>query len=346
MKLHMDISILLLLLSGTCGLGAQAQEPVQSQAQSQIQPSAQESTSQPAEPTLKPNPLNTLRSFQPGEDEEYRLGRGDEITVDFAGRPDLAAKLIVGPDGRITLPLAGDVMLDGVTRSDAAKAIDAALSDYYSNLSAQVTVTKYTANKILVLGAVEKPGVITFDGTPTLLEALTRSGMDTGPNKSSQIPERCAIYRGHDEVVWVQLKALVDSGNSLADLRLHRDDVIYVPNGAERFVSVLGEVQKPGAIPLTSTSTLASVLAEAGGVVSAKAGNKPHIQIVDPEDGTSRMISFSDVLNPAKTLEITLRPGDIIFVPQTGFYRATYVLERLNPAIQLGTFTMLGLGIP
>ena len=72
------------------------------------------------------------------------------------------------------MPLAGDVMLDGLTRGDAAKAIDTALSGYYSNLASQVTVTKYTANKILVLGAVEKPGVLTFDGTPTLLEALTR----------------------------------------------------------------------------------------------------------------------------------------------------------------------------
>jgi polysaccharide export outer membrane protein len=343
MKLHIDIPIILLLLSGTRGLGAQAQEPVQSQAQSQIQPSAQESTSQPAEPTLKPNPLTTLRDFQPDGDEEYRLGRGDEITVDFAGRPDLAAKLIVGPDGRITLPLAGDVVMDGFTRAEAAKAIDSALSAYYANLSAQVTVTKYTANKVLVLGAVEKPGIVTFDGTPTLLEALTRSGMDTGPNKSSQIPERCAIYRGRDEVVWVQLKALIDSGNGLADMRLRRDDVIYVPNGAERFVSVLGEVQKPGAVPLTGTSTLASVLAQAGGVVSAKAGNKPHIQIVNPEDGTSRMISFNDILNPAKSNEITLRPGEIIFVPQTGFYRATYVVERLAPLITAGTLAAVGL---
>ena len=83
------------------------------------------------------------------------------------------------------------------------------------------------------------------------------------------------------------LKTLIDSGNALADLRLRRDDVIYVPTGSERFVSVLGEVQHPGAIPLTSTSTLASVLAEAGGF-AAPAGNKPHIQIVDPATGTSQ----------------------------------------------------------
>ena len=164
-------------------------------------------TPQPPEPELKPNPLETLRNFEPAEDEEYRLGKGDEIAVDFAGRPDLAAKLVVGPDGRITLPLAGEVMLDGLTRPKRRKAIEAALSTYYSNLSVQVTVTKYTANRVLLLGAVAHPGVVTFDGTPTLLEALSRGGMETGkagtntgpnnaPSKVSQIPERCAIYRG------------------------------------------------------------------------------------------------------------------------------------------------------
>ena len=306
---------------------------------------AQSESQTQQDPTLKPNPLEALRNFEPAEDEEYRLGKGDEITVEFAGSPDLAAKLVIGPDGRITLPLAGDLVLAGLTRPQAAAAIEAALTPYYSNLSAQVAVTKYTANKILLLGAVERPGVLTFDGTPTLLEALTRGGVNTTGGKTSELPERCAIYRGHDQVVWIDLKQLLNSGNALADLRLRRDDVIFVPSGADRFVSVLGEVGRPGAIPLTSTSTLASVLAQAGGF-TGKAGNKPHIQIVDPASGSSRTISFNDVLNPAKSLEVTLHPGEIIFVPQSGFYRATYVLERLNPAISIGTLAMLEGGLP
>jgi len=306
-----------------------------SQAQAQDQP----------DPVLKPNPLEVLRNFEPPADEEYRLGKGDEITADFAGRPDLMAKLVIGPDGRITLPLAGDLVMAGKTRQEAAKAIETALTPYYTNLSVQVTVTRYTANKVLVLGAVEKPGVINFDGAPTLLEALSRAGMQTstGLSKAALIPERCAIYRGQNEVVWVELKSLIDSGNSLADLRLRRDDVIYVPDGGERFVSVLGQVQHPGAVPLTSTSTLASVLAQAGGFTEP-AGNKPHIQIVDPATGISRIISFNDLLNPAKALEVRPKPGEIIFVPQSGFYRATYVLERLGPMITAGA--LIGVGIP
>ena len=313
--------------------------------QAQNGPTAQEDLQTQQDPKLKPNPLEALRNFEPAEDEEYRLGKGEEISVEYAGRTDLSAKLVIGPDGRITLPLAGDILLSGLTRPEAASAVESALAPYYSNLSAQVTVTKYTANKVLLLGAVEKPGVLTFDGTPTLLEALTRGGMNTAADKSAEIPERCAIYRGHDQVLWVDLKALLTSGNALADLRLRRDDVIYVPSGAERFVSVLGEVGKPGAIRLTNTSTLASVLAEAGGF-TGKAGAKPHIQIVDPASGSSRTISFNDVLNPTKSLEITLHPGEIVYVPQSGFYRATYVLERLSPALSVATLAMLEGGLP
>jgi polysaccharide export outer membrane protein len=353
MKHRIGAKFVLLLLGASCVPGVlspqELEVPKQNPTQApNLQAPGQQNGTEPPDPQLKPNPLETLRNFEPAADEEYRLGKGDEIAVDFVGRPDLSAKLVIGPDGRITLPLAGDLVLSGQTRGEAAKSIEAALSSYYSNLSAQISVTKYTANRVLLLGAVAHPGMITFDGTPTLLEALSRGGMETGTNngttstpaKPSQIPERCAIYRGQNQVVWVELKSLIESGNTLADLRLRRDDVIYVPNMAERFISVLGEVQHPGAVPLTNNSTLASVLADAGGF-TGKAGNKPHIQIVDPAKGTSRVISFNDVLNPAKTLEITLKPGEIIFVPQSGFYRATYFLERLNPMTSVMTMAML-----
>jgi polysaccharide export outer membrane protein len=329
------------VLSSQDAAQAQAQQAQAAQVQAQIEARirAQEAAPPPAEPVLKANPLDKLRSFEAGADAEYRLGKGDEISVDFAGRPQMHALIVVGPDGRISLPLAGEVMLAGLTRSEAAKAVESALSSYYSNLEAQVSVTKYTANRVLLLGAVEHPGLLTFDGTPTLLEAITRGGVVTESNKTGQIPERCAIYRGNDQVVWVELRALMESGNTLADLRLQRDDVIYVPSASERFVSVLGEVQHPGAIPLTYKSTLASVLAEAGGI-SDHAGNNPHIQIVDPATGSSRVLTLNDVLDPVKSLEVTLRPGEIVYVPKSGFYRATYVLERISPLINVASMAL------
>lgn len=335
MRNHRPLSRLRAVFAGIfLGIGCAAH------AQDQPPATPREMTAPDLGPVLKPNPLDLLRNFEPAEDEEYRLGKGDEIVIDFPGRPEMQAKLTIGPDGRITLPLAGDLTMAGLTRNEAAHAVTNALDKYYAHLEAQITVSKYTANRVIVLGDVEHPGVINFDGTPTLLEALTRSGFITDPKKSPRIPERCAVYRGREQVVWVNLKSLVEAGNPLADLRLHRDDVVYVPSGSEQFVSVLGEVQHPGAIQLTSASTLPSVLAEAGGFTE-KAGNTPRIQIVDPKSGTSRLLSSRDLVNPAKTLEISLHPGDIVFVPQSGFARATYYLQRLNPLFQLSTLSYL-----
>ncbi len=337
MKGRVSITCSLLFLPGAVCLAAQQPLPTQAEIEARIK--AQTTNQQSTGPVLKPNPLDLLHSFEPGANEEYTLGAGDEITVDFAGRPEMQSKLVMGPDGGITLPLAGEIKLAGLTRSQAAQAIVAALNPYYQNLEAQVTVTKYTSNQVLVLGAVDHPGVLNFDGTPTLLEALARAGVENGPSKTdqpgaNQIPERCAIYRGNDKIVWVQLKELIDTGNTMADLRLRRGDVVYVPSMADRFVSVLGEVQHPGAIPLTYNSTLASVLASAGGLTE-KAGNHAHIQIVDPSTGVSRVIAFKDILNPAKSLEVTLKPGEVIFVPRSGFNRAAYVLQSLNPLVEV-----------
>ncbi|HEY2856846.1 MAG TPA: polysaccharide biosynthesis/export family protein [Terracidiphilus sp.] len=325
----------LVLLMGTAAQSAlRAQQPAGAGAPAGQAPQAV-AQADPANPELKPNPLEALRKFEPAADEEYQLGRGDEIQIDFTGRPELQTKLTIGPDGRITLPLAGELQLAGSSRSDAAKKIETALTPYYSNLSTLVTVTRYTANRVLVLGAVDHPGPMVFDGVPTLLEAVTRGGLPlVGPLKRPQIPDQCAIYRGSDQVMWVQLRQLVESGNPLADIRLRREDVVYVPDPSERFISVLGEVNHPGAVQLGANSTLASILADAGGITE-KAGSNPHLQIVDPKSGVTRSVAFKDLLKPTKSLEVTLKPGEILFVPESGFYRASFLLERINPLASL-----------
>ena len=333
------------LLALPLAVPAQDASQVQAQIESKIesgtaaQKQAATNGQNPPEPSLKQNPLDALRNFEASPTDEYRLGKGDEITLDFTGLSEMQAKLVVGPDGRVSLPVCGEVMVSGLTRPEAAKAVESALAPYYTNIAVEITVTKYTANRVLLLGAVDHPGSLLFDGTPTLLEAITRGGVETGVNKITQVPERCAIYRGSDQVIWVELRTLLESGNPLVGIRLQRDDVIYVPSQSERIVSVLGDVQHPGAIELTHNSTLASIIAEAGGF-NDKAGTKPHIQVVDPSTGKSQLLSFNDLLDPTKGLEVTLKPGEIIYVPRSGFNRATYVLERINPALSVASMAL------
>ncbi len=301
-------------------------------------------------PDLKLNPLVALRSLEPGAAQPYQLGRGDEISIDFAGRPELNCKRVIGPDGRVTLPLAGSIELFDKTREDAATAVVAALSPYYANLSATVGVDRYTSNRVLLLGSVARPGIVTFDQPPTLIELLTRAGGlgdasigngNQGGGNSFQartattLPDRCAIYRGSDAVIWVNLKGLLDSGGSLADIRLKRDDVVYVPSPSEFYVSVLGQVAHPGALQLESNATLSKLIAEAGGI-TLQAGRNPDIRIYQASTGSIRVIPFKAMLGPAR-LDLTLKSGDVIFVPESGFNAATYVLERLSPLVTIFT---------
>src|ERR1700727_1541883 len=59
------------------------------------------------DPSLTVRAEKAIADSEPAANEEYTLGAGDEINLDFPGRTELTGKHTIGPDGRITLPLAG-----------------------------------------------------------------------------------------------------------------------------------------------------------------------------------------------------------------------------------------------
>lgn len=287
----------------------------------------------PAEPTLRVSPIDTLRKYEPALNEEYTLGAGDEISIQYPGRPELAAKSEVGPDGRITLPLAGPITVADLTREDAGKKIASALLVYYTDITATVEVLKYGSNHVTLLGNVKTPGPMAFDQTPTLLEVLSRGGIEARPDGS--LPDECVIYRG-DLVFWVDMQGLLETGSPLADLRLRRNDLVFVP-GVAKTVTVLGQVQHPGPIALRRNSTLTTILGEAGGVSDA-AGSNPEIQIVHrTKGGRIQYIRLNDLLKPTGGMEISLYPGDVLFVPKDRVAKMGFVLQQLAPFLSMGT---------
>lgn len=320
------------LLGSSAGpLAAQSAGPAMGQAQQA-----------PATPELKVSPTQALKDFEPAQGAEYEVGPGDELTLEFPGRPELASKVVVGPDGRITIPIAGSVKVSDLTRSQASKAITDALAPYYKDVTVTINIDKYGSNRVIVIGNVQHPGVLYFDGTPTLLDAIARGGLMANSNATSGnlgaardgIPERIAIYRGNDTAVWVDLKSLLQGGSGLADMRLKRNDIVFVPAQQEVFVSVLGAVGHPGAVALTSQSTLVSVIAQAGGMAEGAGRN---IQIIQPSTGKTVSIPYKTLLTAQGTDEVKLHSGDVIFVPQSGLYKGTYVLQRLSPIAMMGS---------
>jgi len=300
---------------------------------------------QPNEPTLTMRSQKALENFEPAADEEYTLGAGDELTLNFAGRPELDGKTTVGPDGVITLKYAGSVHVAELTREQAEKAITQTLAKFYNDLSVTVSIDKYSSNRVRVVGYVQHPGEITFEETPTLLNAIGRAGLITptvaasgaagtpsvASNTGPSVPETCTIYRGSTTAVQVNLRELLMSGNALADMRLRRNDIVFVPEPRHLFVSVMGQVSKPGSIALTPESTLTSVLADAG-CCSDTGGYNPKIHLLQRSTGKDLVVEYKKLLTLPGQEEYTLHPGDVIYVPVSGFNKVTGVLQKISPA--------------
>jgi polysaccharide export outer membrane protein len=294
---------------------------------------------QPNGPALTIRNEKMLESFQPSTDEEYTLGAGDEISLEFPGHADLNRKMVVGPDGMISISPAGAIHVIDLTRDGAAQAIKKSLATYYNDLSVTVSIDKYSSNRVQVLGYVQHPGAQFFEGPPTLLDAIGKAGMITPQvtangaqtNTGNGIPEMCTVYRDNSTAVQVQLRDLLLKGDILANLRLRRNDIVYVPQPEELFVSVIGQVSKPGTIPLTRQSTLTSILAEAG-CCSDNGGFNPKIHIIQPSTQKDFQISYKDVMTLAGQQEYKLHSGDVIIVPMSGFSKFSSVVQKVGSA--------------
>jgi polysaccharide export outer membrane protein len=331
------ICMFLLAVCLACTTPGDAAQAVDSVASSEQAPTIQEASNaapdNSADPTLKLSSTEALRRFEPPANEEYTLGAGDEVSIEFPGRPELTTRGAIGPDGRITVPLAGPIVIANLTREAAAKTICAAFSPYYNSVSATVQIVKYGSNHVTLLGSVKSPGSITFDQTPTLLEVLSRGGVESRPDGS--LPDQCVIYRG-DQVFWVDLQELLSSGSPLADLRLRRNDLIFVP-AAARTITVLGQVRNSGQVALRHDSTLTSILGEAGGL-SDGAGNNPEIEIVHrKQGGKTQYVRFSNLLKPTGGMDVSLHPGDVIYVPRSGLNKVGLVMQQLAPFLYMGS---------
>ena len=269
----------------------------------------------------------------------YRLGEGDLIQVQVWGRPELSAKHVLGPDGRISVPLAGHLALAAMTREEATDTIVRSLRKYYQRPAVSLSVEQYTANRITVLGRVQTPGAINFDHPPSLLETLARAGALPVIDKQSR-PTRCAVFRGRDRVIWVDLKPLMSRADMAYNLRLKPGDLVYLPDSNDTSVYVLGAVHRPGAYRLTSDMSVLEALAQAGG--PNEDGAPQEMMIYRASQQALERIPLNALATGLRTGNFALEDGDVIYVPKSGIADVGYTLRQLLPGLSFMTF---GIGV-
>jgi polysaccharide export outer membrane protein len=107
---------------------------------------------------------------------DYRLTAGDKLRIEVYKDNQLSQSLQVRPDGKITLPLVGDVAAAGHTSVELRDAIVASLKEYMGNPVVTVIVTEASPQVVYVTGEVNKPGALTLTGQMSILQALAMAG--------------------------------------------------------------------------------------------------------------------------------------------------------------------------
>lgn len=163
----------------------------------------------------------------------YRIGPEDQLSIIIRNEPDLSGDYRVRPDGRLSLPLVGDIDAAGRTSEDLAADIAAALARYVRDPVATVSVTEAHgtfADRIRIIGEGIAPRAIPYRDGMTALDAMT----EIGGLPPTAAGNRIQLIRESDGVREQQRLRLADvanEGRTEANIPLEPGDVLYVPEG-------------------------------------------------------------------------------------------------------------------
>ncbi len=172
---------------------------------------------------------------------EYRVLPPDVLSISSRHVPEINGQTQqIRPDGKINLPLVGEIFVAGHTPLEIETFLTRAASDYYEQVDATVKVVGYNSQRVYVFGQVLRPGPVPWTGTNTLLDVLAQ----VQPTELAW-PERITVVRGQApmrggympsgkkkdgaEKMVIDMMAMVESGDLSHNVFLRPDDVVYVP---------------------------------------------------------------------------------------------------------------------
>jgi polysaccharide export outer membrane protein len=107
---------------------------------------------------------------------EYRLVPGDKLRVEVYKDPQLSQSLQIRPDGKVTLPLVGDIVASDLTPIQLRDRITNSLKEYITNPVVTVMVVEASPVTVFVMGEVMTPGAIPMKAPMSVLQALAMAG--------------------------------------------------------------------------------------------------------------------------------------------------------------------------
>ena len=193
---------------------------------------------------------------------EYVVGPGDSISVDLWGGVSRRFNRPVDPEGRISLPEVGPLLVAGKSLAEVQESVQRTLRTQFRDISADVSLSRLRTIRVYVVGDVVRPGAYDISSLSTPLNALFIAGGPTGRGSLRLLKH----FRGNDLVQEVDVYDLLLHGVKGDMQRVESGDTLMVPPlGPE--ITIEGMVRRPAIYEQKNEKSLADVIALSGGLL-------------------------------------------------------------------------------
>jgi len=189
-----------------------------------------------------------------------------------------------------------------------------------------------TSNQVHIIGQVHNPGPVLVDANErvTLLKVISKSG---GPTERADL-KNAVLLKADGAKLPLRLDELINRGRTEFDIELSRGDTVLVPEELENQIYVLGAVQHPGLYVVRGRVTAVHALSLAGGPDGSAATSGTKIIRRGDKEPVVQNVDLTKVLGGGDvTLDVELRPRDIVFVPRTKLGKNAAWLNQFLPTL-------------
>ncbi len=163
---------------------------------------------------------------------EYKIGVGDDLSINVWRNPELSLSVPVRPDGKISMPLIGDIVAADLTTDQLSKNITTSLTTYIRSPQVTVIVANPSSSdfqrRVRITGAVTNPQSIPYREGMTVLDLVLLAG---GPNPYASANKAKLYRKVNDEVkvYSIKLDDLINDGDVTTNYALQPSDIVTVP---------------------------------------------------------------------------------------------------------------------
>ena len=179
----------------------------------------------PSSETNKTAQGNDLKAH----DDTFQIGADDVLAINVWKEPEISRNVPVRSDGKVSLPLVGEVQASGETPKQLEAEISRKLASYISEPEVTVIVQQIKSQRFNILGQVARPGTYPLSNPTTVLDAIALAGgfRDFAKKKSIYVLRQTA--EGSSTRLPFNYSDVIKGKNSQQNVKLEPRDTVYVP---------------------------------------------------------------------------------------------------------------------